>query len=98
MGWGAVESLIGRELEKKKKGFFDDEPLGEGDLEHREDSSLNNAAELFLAREFKLPYYYGPERVARLASLNIQQFLGLGGDVFEESTAAELLRKITALP
>ena len=68
------------------------------DLEHQEDSSVNNAAELFLAKEFKLPYYYGPERVARLASLNIQQFLGLGAEVFEEATACELLRKITALP
>jgi hypothetical protein len=51
-----------------------------------------------LAKEFKLPYYFGADRVARLASLNIQQFLGLGGEVFEEATAAELLRKITALP
>jgi hypothetical protein len=96
--WRALEILIERELAKKQKGLFDDEPLDEGDLAHREDSSLNNAAELFLAKEFKLPYYFGPERVARLASLNIQQFLGLGGEVFEEATAAELLRKITALP
>jgi hypothetical protein len=59
---------------------------------------VNNAAELFLAKEFDLPYFYGPERIARLASLNIQQFLGLAGEVFEESTAAVLLGKPTELP
>ena len=46
-----------------------------------------------LAREFDLPYYYGPEAISRLASLNIQQFLGLAGEVFEEAVAAELLRR-----
>ena len=53
---------------------------------------MNQAAELFLAREYDLPYYFGPERIARLASLNIEQFLGLAGTVFEEVVAAELLR------
>lgn len=47
---------------------------------------------MFLAREYQLPYYFGPERIARLASLNIEQFLGLTGALFEEVIAAELLR------
>jgi hypothetical protein len=97
-GWRALEILIERDLNKKQKTLFDDEPLDEDELRDRDDSSVNNAAELFLAREFDLPYYYGPERIARLASLNIQQFLGLAGEVFEESVAAELLRKVTLLP
>lgn len=96
--WRALEILIERELAKSQKGLFDEEPLNQEDLGDRDDSSLAHAAELFLAKEFKLPYYFGPERVARLASLNIQQFLGLGSEVFEEATAAELLRKPVALP
>ena len=98
IGWRALEILIERDLNKKQKTLFDDAPLDEDDLKDRDDSSVNNAAELFLAREFDLPYYYGPERISRLASLNIQQFLGLAGEVFEESVAAELLRKATLLP
>lgn len=90
--WRALEILINRELGKKQKNLFEDQPLPEEELAEKEDSSLTNAAELFLAREFNLPYYYGTERIARLASLNIQQFLGLGAEVFEEATAAELLR------
>jgi hypothetical protein len=96
--WRALEILIERELNKKQKGLFDDQPLGEEELGQKDDSSLANAAELFLAREFQLPYYFGADRIARLASLNIQQFLGLAGDVFEEATAAELLRRTAALP
>lgn len=96
--WRALEILIQRELGKKQRGLFDDQPLGEEELEQRDDASLANAAELFLYREFGVPYYFGVERIARLASLNIQQFLGLGADIFEESTAAELLRRTSALP
>jgi hypothetical protein len=95
--WRALEILIERELNKKQKGLFDDQPLGEEELDQKDDSSLANAAELFLAREFQLPYYFGGDRIARLASLNIQQFLGLAGEVFEEATAAELLRRTVAL-
>ena len=97
IAWRALEILIERELNRKQKSLFDT-PLDEDQLNDRVDSSVNNAAELFLAREFGLPYYYGPDRISRLASLNIQQFLGLGGEVFEESVAAELLRKPTLLP
>jgi len=98
IAWRALEILIERELNRKQKMLFDTDPLDEDDLNQRDDSSVNNAAELFLAKEFDLPYYYGPDRISRLASLNIQQFLGLAGEVFEESAAAELLRKPTSLP
>jgi hypothetical protein len=97
IAWSALEILIERELNKKQKTLFEATPLDEEELKERDDSSVANAAELFLSREFDLPYYYGPERISRLASLNIQQFLGLAGEVFEEAAAAELLRKATAL-
>jgi hypothetical protein len=96
--WRALEILIARELGKRQRSLFDGRPLGEEELAAKDDSSLSNAAELFLAREFQVPYYYGVERIARLASLNIQQFLGLSGEVFEEAAAAELLRQPQALP
>lgn len=95
IGWRELEILIERELKKKQKSLFDDHPLGEEILAERGDASLRNAAELFLAQEHGIPYFYGAERVSRLASLNIQQFLGLGAEVFEEATAAEVLRRQT---
>ncbi|RUL89467.1 ORC-CDC6 family AAA ATPase [Tautonia sociabilis] len=96
IGWRSLEVLIERELRRPQKSLFDD-LLEEGELEQKDDSSVRNAAELFLAREYGLPYYFGPECIARLASLNIKQFLGLAGDIFEESAASELLKKGAAL-
>jgi len=43
--------------------LFEALPLGEDEIGEKDDSSLANAAELFLAREFQLPYYYGAERI-----------------------------------
>ena len=93
IAWRALEILIEREINRPQKGLFDDAtPLEENELNDKDDSSVNKAAELFLAREYELPYYFGPDRIARLASLNIEQFLGLAGTIFEEVIAAELLR------
>ena len=93
IAWRALEILIERRLRKPQRGLFDnDTPIPPDELRKEADSPVKNAAELFLAREFGLPYYFGAERVARLASLNIDQFLGLSGKVFEEVIAAELIR------
>jgi hypothetical protein len=94
VAWRALEILILRELNRPQRGLFDDStPLQEDELKDKDDSKVKQAAELFLAREYDLPYYFGPACLSRLASLNIQQFLGLSGDVFEEVVAAELLKK-----
>ena len=97
IAWRALEILIERRLRKPQRGLFDDVPIPPEELSREVDSSVKNAAELFLAREFNLPYYFGAERVARLASLNIEQFLGLSGGVFEEVIAAELIRADTTV-
>jgi len=94
LAWRTLEILVERELKNKNKGLFDDiEMLDEKDLAEQDDSAVQSAAELYLAREYELPYYYGAEKIARLGSLNIQQFLGLTGDLFEEVASASVLRK-----
>lgn len=45
-----------------------------------------------MSREYDIPYYYGADRIARIASLNIEQFLGTAGTMFEEAISAELIR------
>ena len=77
--WRALEILIARELGKRQKTFFDDQPLGEEELAARDDASLSNAAELFLAREFELPYYYGTERIGALHHSIFNSFSDLLG-------------------
>ena len=98
IAWRAIEIIIERERKRPNRGLFDDtESLAEVELEERQDRPVQQAAELFLAREYDIPYYFGPERIARLGSLNIQQFLGLSGDLFEEVAAASLLRQAANL-
>jgi hypothetical protein len=96
LAWRTLEILIERDKRKTQKtlGFA----FSQEELEEREGSDVEAAAELFLARELKLPYYYGPSRLASLASSNIEQFLQLAGDQFEESVSAALLKKPTDLP
>lgn len=46
------------------------------------------AADLFLANEYHLPYYFGAARLILLSSYNVQQFLQLAGGLFEETMTA----------
>lgn len=89
LAWRELEILMVRELRKKQStlGF----PLEAADLEDKTDTSLTAAAELFLANEFNLPYYFGSSTMAKLSSSNIQQYLGLAGQAFEEIISAALI-------
>ena len=96
LAWRTLEILIERELRKPQKNLFDETEARDSDeLKEKDDSRVKQAAELFLAKEFDLPYYFGAERVARLASLNIEQFLGIGGTIFEEVIGGELIQGAT---
>ena len=92
MGWRTLEILIERVLRRPQKGLFDEAPRDPSELAEKDDTPVRDAAELFLGKEFDLPYYFGADRIARLASLNIEQFLGLGASIFEEIIAGELMR------
>lgn len=95
VNWRTLEILIAREQRKRQAAF--DFPLSKETLAERDDSQLRAAAELFLSTEFKLPYYFGPARLAVLASSNLEQFLRLAGDEFEEVIATKVTRKTTSL-
>jgi hypothetical protein len=96
LGWRTLGILIERDKRKAQRAF--DFVLSSEELEERERSDVEAAAELFLARELDLPYYFGPYRLASLASSNIEQFLWLAGDQFEEAVSAALLKKPIDLP
>jgi hypothetical protein len=89
VAWRMLEILIERE-ERKNQGAFNF-ALNVQDLEAKDDSSLRTAAELFLSWEFKSPYFFGSSTLTRLASSNIEQFLWLAGDEFEEVASANVI-------
>jgi hypothetical protein len=91
LAWRVLEILMEREMGNKQQGF--DFSLSVNELEKKDGSDVRNAADLFISEEFKLPYYFGPSRLAALSSSNVEQFLRLAGDEFEELVAQALLKK-----
>ncbi len=91
LAWRSLEILIEREERKAQKSF--DFPIRVEELQKRDDSDVRTAAELFLHKEFDIPYYFGIDRLANLSSSNIQQFLELAGEMFEQSASAYLLKR-----
>jgi hypothetical protein len=89
------EILISRDQRKTQQSF--NFSLPPDDLEQKENSRLRGAADYFLSREYKIPYYFGANSLATLASSNIEQYLMFAGELFEEIISAELLGKSTAL-
>ena len=70
-----------------------DIPLAVSELQDRDSSSIRTAAELFLAKEHRLPFYYGMKRIRQLSSWNIEQFLRVAGDLFEQVLASVTLSR-----
>jgi hypothetical protein len=89
--WRTLEILIHRQQAKRQQSF--NFPLSLDELNARDDSDTRSAAELFLAREHGLPYYFGVSRMATLASCNVEQFLKVAASEFEEVIASSILRK-----
>ena len=89
--WRTLEILVHRDRRKVQQQF--DFVLGTQEFEEKVDSQIRAAAELFLAQENKFPYYFGPSKLVSLASCNMEQFLWIAGDLFEEIVSAALVRK-----
>jgi hypothetical protein len=91
--WRELDILIQRDRGRSQRDLFPDEELSGDQYKERFSSSVTAAAELFIAREYRLPYYHGIRRLALLASWNIEQFLDLAGDVFDLAVVAVTLKK-----
>lgn len=90
IAWRALEILIERHRRKSQQAF--DFALSRDDMADT-DYKARAAAELFLAKEHGFPYYFGGARLANLGSYNVEQYLQLAGDLFEEALARSVLRK-----
>ncbi|WP_216922903.1 hypothetical protein [Synechococcus sp. CCAP 1479/9] len=90
--WRTLEILIARKQGKRQLSLPLG-PLSTQELDDRNDSDVRAAAELFLSKEFGFPYYFGLNKLASLGFFNVEQFLRLAGDLFEESLAASIMRR-----
>jgi hypothetical protein len=90
--WRELPILVARDRRKPDPSLFDDLPI-EREYEESVGSDTRGAARLFLAKELRLPYYAGPDMVATLASRNVEQFLSLAGNLFDQMAATIALRR-----
>jgi hypothetical protein len=92
LSWRELEILIERDVAKAQKAF-DFDALTEEDLNDKESSRVRAAAEVFLSREASAPIYFGRQKLAMLSSSNVDQFVELAGDLFEELAAKSAGRR-----
>jgi hypothetical protein len=92
VGWRTLEILIARD-ERRTQRSFEFDQLTSGELQDLDRAHIQATSELFLSREYGIPYYFGRERIAALSSSNIEQFVDLSGDLFEEIISASVLRR-----
>lgn len=95
----ATISLIEAEQRKQQAELFLGMPLAVEDLERRLGSSVREAAQVALGREYprKVPVYYGQRDFLLLANHNVSQLLRVGADLFDVVlTGAATARKSPA--
>lgn len=94
LAWQTLNILATRESRRAQRAFnAEGFALSEEDFRRKDDSGVKAAAELFMAKGFQLPYYFGFQRLASLASSNIEQFLAIAGELFEEASSAAVMRR-----
>lgn len=68
-------------------------PLSTEELEDRDSSAAKGAAEIFLSRELKVPYYFGMDRLCAMATNNVEELLNLAAALYEGMKAKQVLRR-----
>ena len=98
---GSVESvrdlyvtriLMARDKSKRQM-TLDLEPLPKEELDQRDSSQVQSAAEIFMNHELKIPYYYGIDRLCAMATNNVEELLSLAAALYEGLLAKQVLRK-----
>jgi len=88
--------LLARD-ELKRQMSLELAPLSREELDERDSSQVQAAAELFLHEELRIPHYYGIERLCILATNNVEELLSLAAALYDGLRAKQILRKAELL-
>jgi hypothetical protein len=77
----------------KRQMALELEPLPIGELQDRDNSQVQGAAEIFMHEELRIPYYFGTDRICVLATSNIDELLAIAAALYEGLVAKQILRK-----
>lgn len=89
--WTRVGILIAREKQKSQPSL-ELVPLSDDELDARTGSGVPAAAERFVCTNLDVPYFYGIERVVRLSSYNVEEFLQICAVLYEHIYAQKITR------
>lgn len=84
-----VSIIINRYLNKSQLSF-DFYSLSKEELEDKI-KDITSPAELFLAKNAELPYYYGFSMISKASSFNIEQFLSFSSLLYEEMISKKIM-------
>jgi hypothetical protein len=88
----SIRILLARD-EAKRQSTFVELLLSNEELESRDSSQVRAAAELFAHAEADLPYYFGLDKLASVASNNVEELLFFASELYVGLQARQMLRK-----
>ena len=89
INWRLLEIEIAREENSAQTKLVDD-PL-EPNLEP--DKRLKQVAEFFIHKEFQIPYFFGFTKISQLATFNVELFLKIAANLFDEIISMKIKDK-----
>lgn len=84
-------------MEREPQKTLFEEPIPISKLIDKMNTNIKNSAEYLLSQEFDLPYYFGMDKMIKLSSYNIEQFLLIAGESFEEAISSAWLEEPTSV-
>tara|TARA_A100001391_G_scaffold188617_1_gene159323 strand:- start:19624 stop:21522 length:1899 start_codon:yes stop_codon:yes gene_type:complete len=84
--WRMTEILVARDKRNAQQAF-DFVSLSTDEFDKRQSSGAARAAEHFVRTEIGAPVYFGRDTMADVSSFNVEQYLAVAGELFEEISA-----------
>lgn len=79
--------------ENKRQLTLELGPLSASELEQRDSSQVQAAADIIMNEELGVPYYFGMERLCALATFNVEELLSLAAALYDALLTKQMLRK-----
>ncbi len=70
-----------------------DFPFTEDELVAKLDQGLEETSKFLFYQELNIPYYFGTNNLIKISSFNIEQFLSLAAELFEEMLSSKIAGK-----
>ena len=95
--WRKLEIIINRDERKIQKRLFENEPREFEEFDSKITPGITNTARYYIRTKYTIPYYFGFKELVKLSSSNIEQFLELASNLFDDMISASYTRLATRI-